>query len=351
MNKEKINYRLLNLLILLSCLAILLITSNYWMGYLHKIIAILKPFIASFIVAYALYPFVNKLKHKGFNNGVSVTIIVLVVLIILLTMSVLTLPVIYTHLISFANTIVTTLTNITDSFDINIGNTSIRLGNLLDNMINNLSEVIPREGFNILSTSIYFLTQGLIIFILTIYFLIDMDKIRGYVKEYYLEKNKKFFYLIEEIDNKVGKYVSSLFLLMMITMLEYLILYRLIGHPNWLILGLLMAFAPIVPYIGGIIVNAIGILTAYTAGFPVFVGTLILLFVSSTIDGYIIGPAVHGKQSKIHPMVSIFAIVFFGAIIGWPALILGIPLYLIISTIWKFYRKDVKQKIEEIKND
>ena len=110
-----------------------------------------------------------------------------------------------------------------------------------------------------------------------------------------------------------------------------------------------MMLAPIVPYVGGIIVNIIGIITAYAAGPNILIATLIVVFISSTLDGYIIGPKVHGKSSNIHPMISILAIVVSSSLFGPVGIIIAIPLYIVISSIYDVYEKEIKEKLDDIK--
>lgn len=350
MKKDKINYRLVNILLLLAILSILLFTSKYWLEMIGYVINLLLPFIIAFAIAYALYPFVRKVQKMGTNKMVAVAIVSLIVILTVTGLLTVTVPILYNQLVSFATSIIDGIQNFATNLDINMGSTSIRLEDMLNNLLQNIGEFIPKEGFAILNSSINFISQTLIVIILSIYFLSDMDKIRAYIKKLYSRRNKKAFKLISEIDTKMSKYISGLFLLMLITVIEYLIIYRLIGHPNWLIIGLLMMIAPIIPYIGGIIVNFIGIITAYAAGTPVFVATIIIVFISSTLDGYIIGPKVHGKSNNIHPMVGILSIFIASAILGPMGIIVAIPLYIIVSTVIRFYEDDIKEKLDDMKN-
>ena len=65
MFKDKLNYKLLNILILAAIVYIGILTSNLWLGAIKKIISILIPFVVAFAIAYSFYPIVKKLKKKG----------------------------------------------------------------------------------------------------------------------------------------------------------------------------------------------------------------------------------------------------------------------------------------------
>ena len=59
MNKNKINFRLVNFTILILAIFLIYSVKGLWMGAIDKILAILFPFLISFAIAYALYPFLK----------------------------------------------------------------------------------------------------------------------------------------------------------------------------------------------------------------------------------------------------------------------------------------------------
>ena len=71
MFKNKLNYKLLNILMLVVILFLGFKTFEYWSGIVGKIISILIPFIISFAIAYSLYPCVRKLEQKGVRKRYS----------------------------------------------------------------------------------------------------------------------------------------------------------------------------------------------------------------------------------------------------------------------------------------
>ena len=61
MKENKVNFKLLNILIILGIIYILYLISGLWLGLVVKIFNIVAPFMLSFSVAYVLYPLVKKL--------------------------------------------------------------------------------------------------------------------------------------------------------------------------------------------------------------------------------------------------------------------------------------------------
>ena len=68
MYKNRINYKLLNFLILMGLLYIIVTNIGTWFNIFLSIISICMPFIIAFAISYALNPIVRKLVEKGVRN-------------------------------------------------------------------------------------------------------------------------------------------------------------------------------------------------------------------------------------------------------------------------------------------
>ena len=75
MFKDKMNFKLLNILMFAVIVYIGILTFNVWGSIIGKIVAIIVPFVVAFALAYAFYPIVRKLRTKGLSNSLSVTIV------------------------------------------------------------------------------------------------------------------------------------------------------------------------------------------------------------------------------------------------------------------------------------
>ena len=66
MKKEgKLNFNLINLLLVMLIIYLLFVTSNYWAPCVGKLINVLIPFFLAFVFAYILDPFVKFFERKG----------------------------------------------------------------------------------------------------------------------------------------------------------------------------------------------------------------------------------------------------------------------------------------------
>ena len=70
----------------------------------------------------------------------------------------------------------------------------------------------------------------------------------------------------------------------------------------------------------------------------------------SALDGYVINPLVYGKTNKVHPIVVISAVFAGGILGGIFGIIASLPIAIIIMTTYKFYKDDLYEKIDSMKD-
>ena len=95
MFKDRINYKLVNLLLISIIIFLAIRTFSWWGGILSKIFDILLPFIISFAIAYALHPIVRKLEQKGVRKGLAKLFVILSVICLIVLVFWITVPVLY----------------------------------------------------------------------------------------------------------------------------------------------------------------------------------------------------------------------------------------------------------------
>ncbi|MBQ6494588.1 MAG: AI-2E family transporter [Bacilli bacterium] len=351
MKKNVVNYKLVNILLIILIIAILYWISGLWMGILGKFIAVLLPFIIGFAIAYALYPLKRKLMETGLSSFLSVGIIYFILLGFIILMGIIVVPMFYDQLILFLSNISAVITDLSSRFALDLGFLQNSLKDASSEIIRELGGHISNGAISIVNSSISFLTNFIVVLIVSVYFLVDMENIRKRIilrlKKY---KNRSFNY-VKTLDCEVTNYFSGLFKTIIIQFFEYTIVFFLIGHPNWLVLGILAAVTTVIPYFGGLLTNILALIISSVISTKMFILTLIVCIICPNIDGYIIGPKVYGQTNKLHPLVIIFS-VFAGGVIGgiW-GIALSLPVAIIIIATIKFFRKDINDTIDTIKEN
>lgn len=311
----------MNKLILIITLYLL-----YKIGFIGKIVNTMLPFILAFVLAYAFDPLLNKL-NKKLPKYISIIIIVSILLFILITLLYLIIP----SLIKESNNII----NIFIYFIKELSNRyNIDLNFILTKVDNILSYKHIITGINI---SISLITSFILCLISFIYFLIDIDNIKLYLKG--INNNKLLNYLYY-VNKDLKNYLNSLIKISVISFFEYWLGFSIIGHGNSLMMGMVAMITNLIPYIGSMLVLLIGILSCPN----IIIKICILYIVLNMIDGYIINPFVYNKYNKINPLLVLISL-SIGSIFGIKGMILSLPILIILLSTYHYFKDDINNKI------
>lgn len=350
MFSNKLNYKIINFTAFMLLLYIGFSNIGMWWNILATIISVLSPFIIAFAFAYAFTPITNFLIKKGLKKPLAITVITVGVILIIVSLIVITLPLIYEQLILLSKTVLTVTKDLGSNFNLNLGNFQIKITDYLNSAIENIGNVLSSGTINIVNKSIDFIGKFIVGFIAWIYFLSDMKNIRQKIKEFTLTISKKTYGYVKCLDQEIGNYIKGLTIFMVIQLIEYSLLFWLVGHPNWLLLGILASLTTIIPYFGGLITNIIGIITAAVVSTPVLIGTIIICLVFPQLDGYVISPKIYGKTNNVDPLITIMAVSVGGSVAGIIGIIVALPLYLLIRSTYHYFKKDLAKGVKKMKH-
>ena len=349
MYKNRINYKLLNLLILMGLLYIIVTNIGTWYNILGSIFSICFPFILAFAIAYALNPIVRKLVSKGLSRSLAVTIVVILVTAIIIALLVATLPLLYNQLITFANSFGQVIEDIGDKFNINLSSIEDVGGGYLDSLIASIGNVVKDGTIDIVGKTASILGKIIITFVVSIYFLAYMDKIRNVVGEFLKKTKYKLYRYVRAVDYELSNYLKGLVLFMIIQFFEYSLVFFIVGHPNWFLFGILASLTTVIPYFGGLITNLLALLTASVISPNLFIATVIICLIFPQLDGYVISPRVYGKTNNINPLVTIMMVSIGGTVFGVLGIVIALPIYIVISSSYRFFKNDIKKGVKKVK--
>lgn len=347
MDAKKLNYRLLNVLLILGICFLFYNTIGLWKFVVDKAVAIISPFFIAFVIAYALYPLLLKLCNRGVRKPLALTLILVCIIGFFIIIISLLIPIIAEQLSALSSMILSFVQDISAKYNIDLNYIQENITDI-NMLLNNYGKPISDFSFSFISSSISFLSKFIICFITSIYLLVDMDNIRHKFKCYLKRKKKRTFNYFKRLDYEVSQYFVGLEKFMVIQFFEYTILFFLIGHPYYLLLGVLCAITTIIPYFGGLFSNIIACVTAFFVSTKLFILTLIVAFVCPNIDGYIISPRVYGKTNNVPALVTIFAVFAGGILYGILGIVIALPSAIVLIATYRFYEDDISDKIEEI---
>ena len=327
MIKNKLDYKLVNFLLILLIILTIYQTRLLWINILNILENITKPLLISIMISYVLNLYLRIL-NKKFNKIISIIIFLITIISITYILFFKLMPPIIEELTESIKDITYLLKTLAIKYNINIMDFITKL--------NKLDELLPK--INIIGNILKYISITLIVISISIYMFFDWNKIINKTK-LLLNKNKKIYNYIKEMNTAIEKYTKSFLLLTLLNTIEYMLIFLIIRHPNYLLLGFLAGILSIIPIIGGITTNIVALLLAYITNHKLFIRTIIGILVLTILDGYIVSPLVYKKSNKIHPILSILAIYTGSKLLGLFGTILAMPILIIIINTYKYKKK------------
>lgn len=347
--ENKVNYKLVNILLIILIICLLYVIRGLWIGIFGKIIAVILPFLVGFAVAYALYPYSKKLESYGLPKWFSMGLIYFIIAGFLIIMIVTVIPLFYDQVVLFLSNISAVITDISSKYEIDLGVLQSSISTISSDILKDIGTHISDGALSVLSASINVIANLIIVIAVSVYFLWDMDNIRSSLKKKLKRKNTRFYHYVKRLDTEINNYFNGLFKTILIQFIEYLIAFAIIGHPNYLILAILAAVTTIIPYFGAFLVNVLAIIIASVVSTKLLILSIIVCIICPNIDGYIIGPKVYGKTNQLPALVNIFAVFAGGVLGGFWGIVISLPVAIIIIATYKFFEEDINSKIVTMK--
>lgn len=347
--ENKLNYKLLNVLIIVLIVCLVYEIRGLWIGILGKMIAVILPFLIAFAAAYAMHPYCKKLENCGMPKWLAMGIIYFIIFGFLIIIGITVIPLLYDQIVLFLSNLSAVITDISSKYEIDLGVLQKSISSISTDVLKNLGTYISDGAINILNASITVITNLIIIVAVSVYFLWDMDKIRLELKQQLKKTKGRIYKYVKRLDVEINNYFNGLLKTMLIQFIEYTIVFALIGHPNYLVLSILASVTTIIPYFGGLLVNILAVIIASVISTRLLILTLLVCVICPSIDGYIIAPKVYGKTNQLPALINIFAVFAGGIIGGFWGILISLPVAITIIATIKFFKEDINQKIGTIK--
>lgn len=337
---------------------------------LKTIYTILAPIVYALVISYILWPIIrfteNKViypfcKRRNWQPGDKVRKLIRMACVVLaLCLEIL---LIYGLLSMLIPELISSITNITDSFPRYISNIQSGISNLLknnpemeevssevfstimvriegwlsDDLLPNISEVMMNFSTGFLSVLVFF-KNFLIGSMISIYLM--------YGKEKYIANAKRFFYCLFSLETAnniqrdfrfvdrtfggfiVGKIVDS----MIIGVLCY-IGTLVLNFPYALLISVIVGVTNVIPFFGpyiGAIPSALLIFMVNPIQCLYFI---IFILVLQQFDGNFLGPKILGGSTGLSGFMVIVAIIIGGGLFGVVGMFVGVPVCAIICTV------------------
>ena len=150
------------------------------------------------------------------------------------------------------------------------------------------------------------------------------------------EAHPKVEEVVRETEVIIKSYLVGL--LIQITYITILLggILLVIGIKHALLIGVIFAILNLIPYVGALVGNIIGVLLTLTSSqevWPIF-AVLITIAIVQFLDNNILMPRIVGSKVKINALVSILGVIVAGSISGVAGMFLSLPVIAVFKIIF-----------------
>ncbi len=311
---------------------------------------LLGPFLLALAVAYLLAPLVARLERRGMGRGVAIVLVVLPPVLGGVAFLLYAGPEVWRQATMLANALprfATTIFEFLSGMRARIEGLAFltdqqrnwvhtfdaeQLGVLLQQNADALLAELADWGLALLQrlgTVVGFLGYLVVTPVVAFYLLRDWAPLLAFT-EGLIPRGQRgpAVEFIEEYDRALGKFVRGQ--LIEATLVGTLtgIGLALLGVPSALLLGVIAGVFNLIPYIGLAISVVPAVIVALTMPAPLagLLRVAVVFLVVQFIDGSVTGPRIVGGSVGLHPVVTMLALAFGGAMLGFAGLLLAVPL-------------------------
>lgn len=144
--------------------------------------------------------------------------------------------------------------------------------------------------------------------------------------------------LLEKMSHTISKYISGQVIECLFVGTFSAIGYALVGIRYALLIGIFAGITNIIPYLGPYIGLIPALMLAAPMGLKGIFWVIVVCIVVQQVDGNLVYPNVIGKSLDIHPLTIIVLLLVAGNLAGLLGMILGVPLYAIVKTVFQYFR-------------
>ena len=337
----------------LALLFMLIQFSDLWNWIISAIRSVFVPVIFAYLIALIIFPLIRYLEKKGIGpRGLSLAIVFILTAGLIFSFFYFVVPLLLSEITNFFENDVN---KIIDYLTVDLREEFILGRDMYDQIYNyvvesdlitnSLQGFIPSLIAGFSNVAIPIITTVLLLPILLIYYLLDYEMIGEKIRSIIPQKHEKNIAdLGSKLNQTVGAYLRGQLMLMLAIGTAATIIYKLIGLKYFFVFGILVGITNIIPYFGMILAAVPPIIYATIAGSGP--GPLLVLTVNIVLqffEGNFFQPLIMGHQLKIHPLVIIMSILFFGSLFGAIGVIFASPIAASIRVFYHFF-KDLKNQ-------
>lgn len=183
------------------------------------------------------------------------------------------------------------------------------------------------------------ITAGIIILILSLYFLASMRSIkRGFYSLTPRSGRAKVMDITEQVTKSVGGYVSGMSIIALINAVLGFVLMSILGIPVAALIAVVAFFLALIPLIGSIAVTILVTLTALFQSPVAAIIALVYYLVYMQVEAYLLTPKIMNRVVSVPGSLVVIGALTGGTLLGLLGALIAIPVtamvLMIIKQVW-----------------
>lgn len=339
-SSKQITQTLLNLLILLLIVLLLSTTSDVWGGFIHVCWQVIKPFFIAFVVAFVLNPLITWVQKYVKKRGISLALVYISGIAIIILIIALAIPLVYNSIFelypAFEDGLIYISQLIENNFHYNISHIVAYIQTQVASLLK--TTTVLNTTFGVLNSLVVNVANFLIYLILAIFISSRYEGICKKIKQLSSKFDESLPLYLTEINRSLNDYIKAFSISALVQGLTTAAIYLAVGHQNWALIGIISCISSIIPYVGPIASNILGIITSLTMGPSKLIILLILVFIQSNIVPYVIQPKIYSSKIDLSIMWVLFGILAGSTLFGPWGMIIAMPLIVTCKITYRVYR-------------
>ena len=312
--------------------------------------SVLTPYLIAMALAYFLDPLADRLEEKGLSRTISVAIISLVGLTFVAIFTLTLAPVIATQLTNLLDRLPDVIdglrTLVVERFPhLDLGATSLL--SRFQEAAQSVGATVANALISSTKTVFGIVAMFVIVPVVTFYMLLDWDKLVAKIDSWLPRDHRPAIRkVMSDIDQTLAGFIRGQGTVCLIMATYYAFALWVTGLNYGIVIGMIAGLLAFIPFIGAFIgvalVVGFGLFQfwgANQAGFDIsgFVIVLGAYFIGQSFEGNYLTPKLVGKSVGLHPVLIMFSLSAFGAMMGFTGMLIGVPVAASIAVVGRYF--------------
>ena len=304
---------------------------------------ILAPVLVAVILAYLMQGVANVLRHRGVPAELSVALSTLLFLGGFFAVLFVLAPLVWRQLVALIREAPAmieagrkVLVTLPEEYPVFFTQQQVNeLTAAIQAEMASIGQILVTKGLSSIPSMLAAIVYLILIPLMVFFFLKDREQLVGWFGGFLPEKKPLLDRIWEELNLQFANYARGKGIeVLMIGVASYLV-FAVFSLNYAALLGLLVGFSVIVPFIGAMLVTIPVMMVAYfqfgvTPDFYWVVGAYVVIQV---LDGNVLVPLLFSEAVNLHPVAIVIAVLFFGGLWGLWGVFFAIPLATLVSAI------------------